>query len=179
MSTRVLGRLPGAALGCAAAACGLPLLLGLYLSFGSGSAGPVGVFAVFVFAVVLLAISIATGWIVIATAAVILFGVAALEITADLGSVQRPLLAIVSGVVLFVSFALVELSLTVRRSPTVEPMIWRASALTIGSVAGSAAALTGVAYVLATVRTWPAIVLPAAVLVMGLGLKLSVDRLLR
>jgi len=168
------GRTPVAALGCAVAACVLPLVLAVVLGVtGSG----VGILGVLIFSVVVMAIGVAFGSVVVHAVACVLYGVAAIEATSSLGSAQRPVVLALVGAVLFVSFVLGELSSTVRRAPRVETAVWRSTALATAFVIAVAAGLAIAAYGIATLSVWPAIVLPVALLAIGTIVKLSTDRL--
>lgn len=178
MSVWARGRMPVIALACGFAACTGPFLLSLYLSLGTSTDANAGILGVYCFAVALMVVALVVGWMPLMAIGSVLYGIAALETTASLGDVARPALMALIGIVLFVACGLGELSLTFRRSPQIASAVWLGAAQIMGSVVVTAAVLSVGAYAVATITTWPAVVLPVAVLALGVAIKVAADRLI-
>lgn len=170
-----LGRVPGAAVVVAAIACAAPFGLAFLLAFGAAANAAGAVFGVFCFAVVVFVLGVIVAWVPAIAVALALYGVAAIEATSALGGAAQAMFMIATGAVLFVSFALADLSFSLRRSPSVSGAAWRVALVLPGLIVVAAAAVMAGVVAVATLSVWPAIVLPAALLVAGMAIKFGTD----
>lgn len=170
-----VGRLPTAAIAYGASACLVPLVFaaGLVLGVHDASAGLFGIFA---FSVTMLAVGIGFGWVPLIAVSATLYGIVALDATSSLGSIARAVAMVGAGSVVFVSLGLADESFSRRRSPLVEPGVSAQSARGLAVVTALAAGMSLAAVAIAQASRWPALVLPLALLALGVVIQLVVVR---
>lgn len=78
------------------------------------------------------------------------------------------LIMALAGAILFLTFVLHDLSKSLRRAPTISPVFGRGLALSTGAVIVVGWLSAGIAYLAANATVWPKVVVPVAVLVIGL-----------
>ena len=111
----------------------------------------------------------AVGSTVTSAAGVVLFGA-----VAALAQPGAPMLML-AGATVATAMLLVDLSITTRRAPVVDNMIWRDTAVTIAIVLALAVAMFTIAWFVATRAVWQAVVLPFGVLSLGYAMRFAAD----
>lgn len=82
---------------------------------------------------------------------------------------------LLAGCVVVIALLLVDLSITLRRAPLIDRSVWIDSVMNAAVISALGAALFGVAWLVGTLATWQAVVLPFGVVALGYAVRLAAD----
>lgn len=166
MMTWHLDRLARSATLCLILATVLPLVMGFVINAQSDVENVLGGMLV---GAVFIGLGAIAGSTVTSGAGIVLFGIVA--------SFAQPgaLLLGIAGVVLLAALLLVDMSITVRRAPLIDRVVWSEAALSFLIVAAVASVATAIALTLAGLATWQAVVLPMGLVAVGYAVRFAAD----
>ena len=162
-----LDHLVRAASWCAIAAWALPFATGAVLAQVSDTSNLFGAFAV---ATIIMAIGAATG-----VAPVMGFGCLAFGLITAVG-LDSPWALAATGCVLLIAVVFFDLSIAFRRSPDIDRSVWIGTAATTAVVLAAAIGGFAMAYSIAVGATWDAVLIPLALVAIGLTARYVADR---